>query len=293
MTGGRFATSGYQSKSAELYDPATGAWAATGSMSTGRYDHAAAVLFSNGTVLVAGGVNGRGFRALAELYDPVAGTWATTGSMNSARVNPYDDPAAQYQRASPGRGRRQRRFGGDLLLHGRGLAPDCGDATRRAPTISPRCYPTAPSWWREAQTAPSLSTAEIYNPGAGTWTATGSMTAARQNHTATLLANGTVLVAGGTNGSILSTAELYSAGAWSATGAMTTTREWHTATLLPDGRVLAAGGSNDGTNSLNTGELSIRSGTWTAASGTMYNGPLQPHGDAHAQREGLGGGRRQ
>jgi len=40
--------------SAEIYDPATGAWSWTGSLNTGRYTHVAALL-PNGTVLVAGG----------------------------------------------------------------------------------------------------------------------------------------------------------------------------------------------------------------------------------------------
>src|SRR5215831_11256327 len=78
------------------------------------------------------------------------------------------------------------------------------------------------------------------------WTPTGSLGTARSAHTATLLPNGKVLVAGGYNGSYLSSAELYDpgTGTWTATGSMGTARRGHTATLLPNGKVLVAGGFN-------------------------------------------------
>ena len=81
---------------------------------------------------------------------------------------------------------------------------------------------------------------------------TGGLIQGRQDHTATLLENGKVLVAGGfnhrLNPSSLASAELYdpATGLWTATGEMTTARISHTATLLPNGQVLVAGGSNDG-----------------------------------------------
>src|SRR5262249_28716809 len=76
------------------------------------------------------------------------------------------------------------------------------------------------------------------------WTPTGSMGTARFYRKATLLPNGTVLVAGGVGGG--SSAELYDpgTGTWTATGSMGTARFNHTATLLPDGKVLVAAGSN-------------------------------------------------
>jgi hypothetical protein len=70
--------------SAELYNPATGTWALTGSMNVPRESHQA-VRLQNGLVLVAGGSNASGTLASAELYNPSTGTWTTTGSMSTAR----------------------------------------------------------------------------------------------------------------------------------------------------------------------------------------------------------------
>ena len=86
------------------------------------------------------------------------------------------------------------------------------------------------------------------------------MTSARAVHTATLLPNGQVLIAGGddtTAGEEFASPELYdrTTGRFSPAGSMTTARSFHTATLLSDGRVLIAGG-DDGEVTLASAELS-------------------------------------
>ena len=92
----------------------------------------------------------------------------------------------------------------------------------------------------------SLTSAELYNPTTGTFTPTGSMNVGHNFHTATLLDNGKVLIAGGItdNNAAISTAELYdpATGTFSLTGNMNSGRYFHTATLLQNGTVLMASG---------------------------------------------------
>src|SRR6266513_940850 len=101
----------------------------------------------------------------------------------------------------------------------------------------------------------------------GTWTYTGSLNTVRRSHTATLLPNGMLLVAGGVAFSgPFASAELYdpASGTWTATGSLGTARYLHTTTLLPDGKVLVAGGRST-TITVASAELyDPASGTWTA-----------------------------
>src|SRR5262249_8223943 len=108
-----------------------------------------------------------------------------------------------------------------------------------------------------------LASAELYNPTAGTWSATGSMVVGRFGHTATRLLDGRVLVANGfdVNRGRLTSAELYdpTTGAWSATGS-TSACCFATATLLLDGRVLVVG---SGSNSTRAELYDPTTGTWS------------------------------
>jgi pyruvate/2-oxoglutarate dehydrogenase complex dihydrolipoamide dehydrogenase (E3) component len=87
--------------------------------------------------------------------------------------------------------------------------------------------------------------ADLYDPTSGTFERTGDMSVSRANHTATLLKDGTVLIAGGSSSD---TTEIYApaSGTFLPGATMHHARFSHTATLLPDGRVVITGGGVGG-----------------------------------------------
>jgi hypothetical protein len=259
--------------SAELYNPASGIWAATGDLDTPRYDHTATLL-PNGMVLVAAGFGGETVHAplaSAELYDPATGTWTATGSLSNAR---YLHTATLLQN------------GMVLVAGGFGVS---------GPLASAELYDPATGTWtatgglniaRYSHTATLLpsgkvlvaggqlidssvsASAELYDPASGTWTATGGLNTAHHSHTATLLRNGKVLVAGGIDSNFLisASAELYdpATGSWTVTGSLNTARYLHAATLLQSGMVLVTGGKGITGPSASAELYDPASRTWTA-----------------------------
>ena len=248
--------------SAELYDPATGAWSVTGSLNIARFLDTA-ILLQNGKVLVVADASDATGISSAELYDPATGAWSVTGSLNIARSS----------------------YTATLLENGKVLV--AGGWNTDSAVASAELYDPATGTWsvtggllqpRYRQTATllqngkvlvaggsddgdgvtNLASAELYDPATGTWSSTGNLNVSRILHTATLLPNGNVLVAGGYSHNMvlvdiglhaasptsLNGAELYdpATGTWSVTDRLKKARDFHTATLLPDGKVLVAAG---------------------------------------------------
>lgn len=224
--------------SAEIYDPATDGWSPTGNLvglGEGRANHTATLL-PNGKVLVVGGVR-------------LLGAANPTGFLSTAQL--YDPATGTW--TSTGSLRLSGRSGHTATLLGNGTVLVVGGFSDK--TIS--------------------TTAEIYDPATGTWTVTGGLVGlgeGRANHTATLLPNGKVLVAGGLRvlgssaaAGFLRSAQLYDpvTRSWTPTGSFQISgRSGHTATRLLNGTVLVVGGYSDLTLSSTSEIYDPTTGTW-------------------------------
>ncbi len=247
----------YSGTAAELYDPAKGAWSTTSSPLYPRFNHIAELLPS-GQVLVASGYISPGYlTATAEIYDPSAQTWSRTGSLATGR---------QFHLSARLKDGRVLIAGG-LGMNGKGSFQALDSAEIYDPstgTWASAGSMSTPRWAHAVTTlrdgrvlvaggsnstmgsAPSLGTAEIYDPASNTWSPAASLNAGRQAHRAVLLPNGQVMVTGGVGaGGCLAGTELYDpmADRWTTSAPMSAGRSGFSLTLLPNGRVLAAGGS--------------------------------------------------
>jgi len=144
----------YYSGLAGLYDPATGTISAIG-----PGPGSTATLLANGNVLFTGGTSDNGSSNRAYLYDPATEAFRATGSMSASRLG----QSATLQ------------GDGTVLISGGQVLP--GDGT-----------------------GPPLASDEIYDPTTGTFSMTGNMMTARVSPAASLLPDGTTLVAGGWGG---------------------------------------------------------------------------------------------
>jgi hypothetical protein len=253
VVGGYSGPSGYAQRltSAELYDPATGTWFATGSNSKPLVENAA-MLLVDGTVLVQVG-DDPSSPSGAEVYDPATGTWTATGPM----VRDSDGGTLTVLRD------------GRLLAGGDGpqvYDPATGTWTATDPMVR---YSGGDTFTvlRDGRVL-DWAGAQMYDPNTGTWTAAEKRKGEGFGAAAVLLSDGKVLVAGGTGFKLpdnyfdLDSAEVYDpvTGSWTAIASMHAKANPTAAFLQPDGKVLvmSPGGAE---------VYDPSTGTWTAFPG--------------------------
>ena len=251
---------------AELYDPRTGRWSPTGSTSVPRLGHSLTrladgrVLAAGGTALDAPAAGGAQVNpgASAELFDPRTGQWTATEPMESPRfehtatllpdgkvlivggqgpvqggigalaTTELYDPAANAFVHSNDLGEARANHTAALLGDGSVLVT--GGAGGPASDVS-------------------VATAELFDPRQGSWSRVAPMAESRTGHTATVLADGKVLVAGGESVSrgqrrSLTSAEVYDPAerTWRSAGQMSCPRSEQAAVRVGDGSVLVVAG---------------------------------------------------
>ncbi len=215
--------------SSSIFDPASRTFGATTSMVADRVLHTTTLL-KDGRVLVTGGSGPGGgpMLASAEVFDPTTGSWSEVGAL--------DVPRQQHAATLLADGR--------VLITGGTTDDDAG--------------------W-------PLKTAELFDPASATFAPAGAMIGGRAAHTATTLADGRVLIAGGVPdddpAASQASAELYdpTTGRFAPTASLVTGRYEHAAAALADGRVLVAGGSNDHGNPLTAEIYDPATGMFTVA----------------------------
>lgn len=254
-------------KTAELFDPMTRRFTATGDLNRARAN-ATATLLQNGKILIAGGQDSGGtLLSSAELYDPSTGIFTLTADMNLARAqhtatllpdgkvlllgSTIDTSSAELFDPASGlfsptgsliqaRSRQTATLlpnGNVLILGGSQIMPPGGGGAPAAPV--------------------SLDSAEIYHPATGAFTKAGKLRVARASHSATLLPSGMVLVAGGYDLGFdgdadpyvetMFAAEMFNPATFDSRRAasLVSARAEHAATLLNNGQVLVTGGHSE------------------------------------------------
>jgi N-acetylneuraminic acid mutarotase len=260
LASGQILIAGGGTAAAEIYDPVSEHSTPTAPMTVSRSTFAALTL-PTGDVLAAGGIDAAdNVLDSSELYHPGAGPLVSlnTTSLDFGLVESGTVTAPMYVNVT-NTGTALLLVGGVTLtgtaqheyfatpLCQRGAVPpgaSCPIAVRFL-SIGLRDRNAMLSISDNAPDSPQLValTGVGYAVAPNRWAPGGNMSGGRSDHTATLLYDGTVLVAGG---SVAPSADTFdsAAGTWQATGAMTAVRHGHTETLLFDGRVLAAGGGN-------------------------------------------------
>jgi len=248
---------------AERYNPANGTWVTAGRLNIPR-SQGSLVVMADGRVLATGGgiegAPGWSSTASVEIYDPKTGRWTMGPPMMVARARHTATLLPDGEVLVSGGATTYHGEIGSVTATAELYNPHSNQWRQAASMSIPRYVHQAAlltdgrvlvagGWSFTANSDPSKSSAEIYDPHTDTWVATGSLATARAEFVMLRVGDGRVLAVDGidANYRLLSTSEVFDppTGAWTASGKLQVALMWPAAALLQDGRVLIAGGATD------------------------------------------------
>lgn len=281
--------------SSELFDPKTNSWTSAGSLTFTSYIGYMHVL-PNGNALYFGGYPTESTTTnLVNLYNTSGNSWSVANPMSISRAS----------------GASVTLQNGKILV--------IGGVTGNYPsmTVVGSCEiydPNTGNWsaagslnvarWGHTATLlsngkvlvtggavdivssfPTTTSCELYDPNTDTWTLTGSMTGTRHLHTASLMRDGNVLIAGGfidiSTSTAINTAEIYNTtlGTWSSIANLNTARGFATSNVIGDGYgifnydgyVIVIGGSNNNTAIAQSEIYNPSTNTWLTRAPQLLN----------------------
>lgn len=255
-------------KSAELYNPTTGQWTATGSMSIPRTKFASAQLMDGKILAIGGDTNNMWYDvASCELYDPLNGTWSPTGNLTASKLG--------HEAVVLGDGKVLIAGGLPIGNNAQIYDPVLGTWTNTSNmNISRGLYinlvrlADGKILASGGENSNGINNAEIYNPITDTWTLVpNTMVGERYSHATIVLDNTSVLLIGSSDFTHNKTSEIYNPSnqTFTATGDMSQIRNFTPAIKLNNGNVLIYGTGDifSPTNTQIIEVYDVASGIWS------------------------------
>lgn len=254
LIAGGYSSPATPTNSVELFDPGTGSFAPVTSMSAARAKHAATVI-DTGDVLITGGETPGGTASNSSDYYQVGGpsfvTWFAGPNMTQPRVNHRAVPLADGRvLVTGGNDGTSDLQSAEIYDQSSDMFSSTANMAAQRSSHAMLRLPNGKILIAGGQnsSAGQLASAELYDPDAGTFSATATnMSYPRAELSATILSNGNVLISGGSTATLelfQPAPPVFSSGTFTRFGFLDVARDYQTASRLSSDRILVIGGEN-------------------------------------------------